>query len=136
MTIKERAAYIKGMMEGMNFTADSDEKKLISAIIDLVSDMADEIEDIHEDSAYVNDYVEELDEDLASLEEFVYDEDDDDLEDDDDEYDLCETECDCGSFIEISCENIKDGKLVCPDCGKEYDLEEICGSCEDCGGCH
>ena len=135
MTIKERAAYIKGMMEGMNFTADSDEKKLISAIIDLVSDMADEIEDIHEDSAYVNDYVEELDEDLASLEEFVYDEDDD-LEDDDDEYDLCETECDCGSFIEISCENIKDGKLVCPDCGKEYDLEEICGSCDDCEGCH
>ena len=85
MTIKERAAYIKGMMDGMSFAADSDEKKLISAIVDLLSDMAEEIEDIHEDSAYVNEYVEELDEDLASLEEYVYDEDDDEYEDDDED---------------------------------------------------
>ena len=32
MTIQERVSYIKGMMEGMNFEADTNEKKLILAI--------------------------------------------------------------------------------------------------------
>ncbi len=136
MTIQERVAYIKGMMEGMNFTPDTDEKKLIIAITELLEEMSSEIESIEEDATYINEYVEELDEDLGELEEYIYDEDEDDYDDDDEDYEeVCDLECDCGSFVEISTENIKDGKIVCPDCGKEYALEEICGECDGCCGC-
>ena len=111
MTIQERVAYIKGMMEGMNFTPDTDEKKLIIAITELLEEMSSEIESIEEDATYINEYVEELDEDLGELEEYIYDEDEDDYDDDDEDYEeVCDLECDCGSFVEISTENIKEGK--------------------------
>ena len=135
MTIQERVSYIKGMMEGMNFEADTNEKKLILAITELLEEMSNEIESIEEDADYLNEYIEELDEDLGDLEEYIYDEEDEDDDDDEDYEEVCDLECDCGSFVEISTENIKDGKIVCPDCGKEYTLEEVCGDCDCCCGC-
>lgn len=137
MTIKEKVSYLKGMMDGMNFEADTSEKKLIAAVVEVLDMLADELEATQEDCNYISDYVEELDEDLGDLEEFVYseaEEYDEEYDDDYDDDDLCEMECDCGSFVEISDENIKEGKIVCPDCGKSYDLSEICGNCDGCCG--
>ena len=40
MTISEKSAYLKGLMEGMNLNTESKEGKIISAIVDLLGDMA------------------------------------------------------------------------------------------------
>ena len=122
MTLTERAAYLQGLAEGLKLDETKAEGKLISELLGLVGDMAAELRDLRE-------YVEELDGDLGQVEEDLYDVDDE-------EYDeVCDLECDCGSFVEISTDNIKDGKIVCPDCGKEYTLEEVCGDCDGCCGC-
>ncbi|MEI3061783.1 MAG: CD1247 N-terminal domain-containing protein [Oscillospiraceae bacterium] len=45
MTVVEKAAYLKGLAEGLGVTPDSKEGKLWAALNDLLSDMAHEIED-------------------------------------------------------------------------------------------
>ena len=84
MTLNERASYIKGLADGVELDASTKEGKLIAALIELVSDMADEIAELDERIDTVHAYCEELDEDLGSVEEILLDEEDDDYDDEDD----------------------------------------------------
>ena len=84
MTLTEKASYLKGMADGMDLDQKSKEGKLIKALIDLVSDMAEELADMADDMDTLQDYVEELDEDLGNVESFLLGEDDED----DDEFDI------------------------------------------------
>ena len=87
MTISEKSAYIKGLADGLDYDKESAEGKLITALIDLVGEMAgaiDEIDssmdEIDSDLEELNDYIEEVDSDLGDVEEYLFgDEDDDDL---------------------------------------------------------
>ena len=49
MELKEKVAYIKGLMEGMKFDTESDQGKLITAIVGVLDDMAAEVSDMGED---------------------------------------------------------------------------------------
>ena len=40
MTISEKSAYLKGLMDGLSLNTETDEGKMISAIVDLLGDMA------------------------------------------------------------------------------------------------
>ena len=83
MNLNEKAAYIKGLADGLGIDESSKEGKLIRALIDLTADMADVIAEQAEEIDVLNDYIEEIDEDLGSVEEMLYD-----VEDEcDDEYD-------------------------------------------------
>ena len=88
MTLTEKAAYIKGMMEGMAFEPQTNEDKLLKAVVDLLDDMASDLSKLSEQVADVNEYVEELDDDLAQVES-VLEEDEDDYDDEDEEYETC-----------------------------------------------
>ena len=88
MTIVEQAAYLKGLTEGMGIVGpDSDDGKLWGALTTLLSDMAREIEDLQASHLDMADAVDELGEELAYLEELTLDldqpEDFDDLDEDD-----------------------------------------------------
>ena len=65
MTIKEKVAYIKGLMEGMNFDVSDNTGKLIKAITETLDVMAAEIEDITLDIDALNEYTDEIDHDLG-----------------------------------------------------------------------
>ena len=128
MNLTERAAYLKGLADGVELDANTKEGKLISALIELVSDMADEIAEMDEriDTAFA--YCEELDEDLGAVEEILLDEDCDcDCED----CDCDECDCDC------CCEDEDFFEVECPACGEEIcfdstvDPEEL--RCPACG---
>ena len=91
MTVVEKAAYLKGLTEGLGIAPDSKEGKLWNALNELLSDMAHEIEDLH---ACYDEHDEALDEvcdELNYLEELTCDldfpEDDDDYDDEDDIHD-------------------------------------------------
>ena len=131
MTLIEKAAYIKGLAEGLKLDKESAEGKLINALIDIVSDIAAAQNETDEDLEYLNDYIEEIDEDLGSLEEEFYDCCGDDCD--------CDCDCDCDDeSFEITCPNpecgetiVFDGEvdpedLVCPACG-----EKLVCECED-----
>ncbi len=135
MSVSEKVAYLRGLMEGLDMDEDKKETKLFNAIIEALDDVASELSDMDEDMEELADYIEELDEDLGDVEEFVYDLDDDcDCCCDDDDCDCCcdddciEVECPaCGETVCIGFDEINDdGEVDCPCCGAilEFEIEE------------
>lgn len=142
MTLTEKTAYIKGLMEGLDFKADTPEKKILAAVIDLLDDMAIAVSEAEEDIAYLNDYVEELDSDLGDVESDIYECDDDD----DCDCDCCDCDCDCddedyyeaicpkcGEVIYLDEDLLACDDILCPECGEKLicELDE----CDECEGC-
>lgn len=135
MTNTEKAAYIKGLAEGLELDESKKETKIIKAIIDLVDDLAFSIQELEEAHNDLADQVDEIDEDLAMVEDELYDEegdcegcdcDCDECFDDDD----CYYEVTCPSCNETICLNedmLEDGEIDCPSCGEklEFDLDDI-----------
>lgn len=153
MNLTEKAAYIKGLAEGLDIDKDSKEGKIIAALLDLTGEMAQEltavrkdIDEIDDDLDYLNDYVEELDDDLESVENFISGEDDEDEDEDDedeDEDDLFDDE-DCDGDCEgcHGCDGEEYYEIVCPSCGEtvcfdqELDPENlVCPACGEKFGC-
>ncbi len=140
MNITERAAYLKGLAEGLGVNDTTKEGKMISEMLTLIGDMADKIEALDRECAELREYVEELDEDLGQVEEDFYidDEDAEDDEDDDEEVDVDEGEyyeLVCPSCGETICfdDSLDTDELVCPACGEKVTDIEICdGNCEAC----
>ena len=129
----EKVAYLRGMLEGMKFDADSDMGKIVLKLIDIVDDLAHDLTDAEERADVMADYIDELDHDLGEVEEYVYGDDcdccdDDDCDcccDDDDDDDLYELECpNCGDKIYIT-EDMLNGSIECPNCNTKMDDIEV-----------
>ena len=139
MSIMEKVAYLKGLADGLGLDSESKEGKLISVIIDTLSDMAEEIADLSENALDIGDELDALSGDLSDVEEILFNGDDDDDDDflgfsygDDDEYGcgLCGRdylpdviECPaCSSDIELDDSILTDGSVVCA-CGEIVEFE-------------
>ena len=137
MTISEKAAYLKGMMDGMALNTDSNEGKMIAAIVDLLGDMGKRITDLEDTTIAISDELDEIEEDLDAIEDFIMDEEDYDDEDFDDDFDdeddedyeegfefgdedttIYEVECACGEVIDFDEETLEKGSITCPKCGE------------------
>ena len=94
MTISEKSAYLKGLMDGLKLDTETNEGKMIAAIVDLLGDMSKRMVDIEDTTIAISDELDEIEEDLDAIEDFIMDEDDEDdyesYEDDDDYYDPAE----------------------------------------------
>lgn len=136
MTVTEKVAYLKGLVEGLDFDKDDKETKVINAVLDVLEDLALAVSDLDDEMELVTEQLDAVDEDLADLEEIFYDECDDcDCDDDcdccgDDE--MYEVECPaCGEMIYFDEEIILDGEAECPNCGEVLEFDCEC-DCEDC----
>lgn len=145
MTLSEKSAYLKGLLDGLNLSNETAEGKMIAGIVDLLQDMTSTIADLEENALAVSDELDEIEEDLDAIEEFLMDEEDDeeyDEEDDDDyddfvddededfEYDedityevTCPT---CGEILQLDEETILKESTNCPKCNEllEFDFDE------------
>ena len=92
MTISEKSAYLKGLMDGLNLNTETNEGKMIAAIVDLLGDVTRRLHDVEETTIAISDELDEIEEDLDAIEEFLMDEDDED-EFDDEEDDECLGDC-------------------------------------------
>ena len=120
MELKEKVAFIKGLMEGMEFDVTTKEGKVLNAVVELLDQMADSVVQIDEDVDQLYDEVDALSEDLEDVESCVYgDEDDDEDEDDyDEEYEagLYEITCpNCGEVVCVDEDMLADENLACPN---------------------
>ena len=146
MTISEKAAYLKGLMDGLELDTEKAEGKMIASIVDLLGDMAKRMTDIEETTIAISDELDEIEEDLDAIEDYILDEEDeyDDYEDDfEDEYDdddfedesfeygdedsiIYEVKCPCGEVINFDEDTLEEGSMNCPNCGEllEFSIEE------------
>ena len=95
MTIPEKAAYLKGLMDGLELDTEKAEGKMISAMVELLGDMAKRLTDIEETTIAISDELDEIEEDLDAIEDYILDEEDEDEDEDFD--DLCD--CDFETFV-------------------------------------
>ena len=139
MTLSEKSAYLKGLMDGLNLSKETAEGKMIAGIVDLLQDMTSTIADLEENALAVSDELDEIEDDLDAIEEFLMDEEDeeddeDDYDyDDDDEYDFVD---DDDEDFEYDEEVIYD--VTCPTCGEVLHLDEetILGESTHCPKCN
>ena len=139
MGISEKVAYLKGLMEGMNLSADSNEGKLFRAIVDVLDEIALEVEDLTDEVMELGDGLDVISDDLSDVEDVLFDEDDfddyddededeDDEDDEDDEEECYATTCpECEEEIFFDDSVLEDGKVECPNCGAtlEFDPEDL-----------
>ena len=145
MGITEKAAYLKGLAEGHNLDTEKSEGKLISKMLELISEMSERIEILEGDNEQLFTYMEGMAEDLVNMENDFYGIDEDaedysDLNEDEDYEDYTdeeyyEVECPtCGEKICFT-EDIDLDNFACPACGNKIDDIELIDDCEDCAGC-
>ena len=135
MEITEKVAYLKGMAEGMELDPEKKEGKLLSAIIDVLDDIALEIEDLKDAQAELADGLDAVSDDLEDVEDLVYDDEDEYDEDDEYEYDDLDEDEECYATTCPTCEEtiyfdesvLEDGGVLCPNCGEklEFDISDL-----------
>ena len=149
--ISKEAAYLRGLVEGMNLSEKSEEGKLIERLVDVLSDAAEEIDALWARNDELEARLDEMDEEIYAAEmdiDDIYDEvenllDDSDVEyniedayfedDEDDEFldfmddedDLFEITCpECGEDVIVDFESLdEEHNIVCPNCNQEIELD-------------
>lgn len=142
MTVTERVAYIRGLVEGLGIDDSTKEGKVINAMVEVLDDIALTTADMEDELAELYAHVDAIDEDLGLLEDDFYEiEDEDDdcccCEDDDCDEDMYEVVCpSCGDSICLNESILDEGSIDCPNCGEklEFDLDGCdcdCGCCDE-----
>lgn len=119
MTLSEKSAYLKGLMDGLKLDQETNEGKMIAGIVDLLQDMASTVSDLEENAIAVSDELDEIEDDLDAIEEFLMEEDDDDDDYEDDDFGFAD---DDGEDFDYDEDVIYD--VTCPNCGEELHLDE------------
>ena len=139
MEILEKVAYMKGLAEGIGLDVKSKEGKLLKVMMDILDDVALELQDIRDEQADLEEGLDAVSEDLADVETCLYDlDEDEDEEDGDDDEEVYQTTCpNCEEEIFFDEDILAEGSVLCPNCGEEleFDLTDLsgCGGC--CGAC-
>ena len=145
MTITEKTAYLKGLLEGLKIDDSTDQGKLLSVIVETLNDIALAVSDLESDAAemaenveMLKDAIDDIDEEMEEMEETIDDicEVLEDCCDDDDECDCdCDDDCDCDeTFYQLSCPTcgeeicvdedvLEKGGMKCPACGEELEFD-------------
>ena len=145
MTIAEKSAYLKGLMDGLSLNTEADEGKMIAAIVDLLGDITKKVTDIEATTIAISDELDEIEEDLDAIEDYILEEEedeDDDFdwdEDEDEDYDeegfdfgdedttIYEVECACGNIINFDEDTLEEGSIICDNCGEtlEFTFDDV-----------
>ena len=108
MTLSEKSAYLKGLMEGMKLDTETNEGKLISEIISMLQDVAENVSDLEEVVDCISDELDCIEEDLDNIDDYLMDDDDEEdgfMDDDGEDFDY-----DDDTMYEVTC----------PKCGEVY----------------
>lgn len=121
--ITERVAYLKGYAEGVKIDDKTEEGKVIGRMIEVLSEMAEYIDELEESIMVNTDAIDDLEDDVDGL------------------YDLLDDECGCGCHDDTDLSEFGDEEfyqLVCPHCHQEvYFDDEMLGKDElICPNCH
>ncbi|MBQ3529467.1 MAG: hypothetical protein IJA47_03130 [Oscillospiraceae bacterium] len=142
MTISEKSAYIKGLMDGLNLDTEKAEGKLISALVELMGDVTKKLSDVEDTTIAISDELDEIEEDLDAIEDYILESEDDDYYDDEDDFDdfddddyedegfdygdedstIYEVKCACGNVIAFDEDTLEEGSIVCDECGETLEF--------------
>ena len=128
MTLTEKAAYLKGLKDGLGLDTAKAEGKLIEGILDMLEDVSLAIADLDDNAGAVSDELDMISEELDAIEEYLDDDDDeddyDDFDDEDDSEVYYEVKCPtCDEVITVDEDMLEQGVIECPNCGEELEFD-------------
>ncbi len=133
MKLSEKAAYIKGLIEGMELDPTDKQTKIWKLMSELLGEMAEEIGELEQCYDDLSDQMDGIGEDLAGVEDLVYDESFERFSFNKSGYGESDAEMayevtcpTCETTIALSEENLTGGSIKCPGCGEvlEFDYDE------------
>lgn len=130
MSLTERAAYLRGLADGLKLGEDpTEEGKVLLAVLDVLGDIAANVEANNESISSLADELDELDDVVSGMEEVLlgedaFNEDEDEEEEDDEEIIEYEMECpECGKPVVLDEETIEEGEIICPHCRQKLTID-------------
>ena len=132
MTLSEKSAYLKGLMEGMKLDTETNEGKLISEIISMLQDVAENVSDLEEVVDCISDELDCIEEDLDNIDDYLMDDDDEEdgfMDDDGEDFDydddtMYEVTCPkCGETTTVDEQTLLNESIHCPKCGELLEFE-------------
>ena len=146
MTTKEKAAYLRGLAEGYGLLGEDKSGRVLSAVLDILSELACDVEDLEDTVFDLAEEVDQLGESMDAMEDAFLDESDseeepvgcrhgccanweDDEGDEDEDGDedpatFYEVTCAaCGETITIDEDVLALGSIPCPKCGADMDFD-------------
>lgn len=143
MTITEKVAFLKGLIEGSELKLDKKEEKIFNMVVEILDEVAGAVTELDEDVSVLYDDVEDISDALDDIDDAIYHiaGDLDSREDDDDDDFMYEIQCEkCGEKLCIDEDTLLGDDIVCPSCGEpiEFEFDCDCDECEDdcCGHDH
>lgn len=124
-SLTSKVFYLTGFIDGIELDKTTKEGKAIEQILEVLKDIAGEVDELKENQIDIEDYLGEIDEDLAYVEDDLYETDEEEYEDSDLD-DFIELKCkDCGEVIYVDA-GIADEKeeIYCPSCHQLLKLDE------------
>lgn len=130
MNICEKVSYVKGLAEGMKLDGSTNEGKVLLAILDVLNDIAYQLEEMDADLNDMAEVVGDLEESVGDLEEDIYGDDEHDHHcgcgcEDEDMYEITCPKCE--NSIVMDFDVIASGEARCPNCGEllEFELDGL-----------
>lgn len=151
MTAAEKVAYLRGLADGLDVDKASKEGKLFLAALDVMDALVEELQELQDCTQDLSLSVDALREDLDDVEDWAFTEDDDEdgcsgdcdscpgcdgcfgdvdneegedtEENGEDDYAYEATCPNCNIDFAISEDAMALGKVCCPSCGEEFELE-------------
>lgn len=121
--LKEKAAYLRGLLEGADFVQDPKQKLVWEGLLDFCDGVARDMDEMEDSQSDFADYIEAIDEDLGTLEKYFYNQEDDE----EDEVVFTANDHDPKSVMELTCPQCKEEvyfeeepghyEVMCPECG-------------------
>jgi hypothetical protein len=74
MTTSEKVAYLKGLAEGLGINGESKEGKIFAVMMDILEDVALDIEDLEQNAWDLGEALDQVSDDLAEVEDGPKDE--------------------------------------------------------------
>ncbi len=128
MTTPEKVAYLKGLAEGYGIDPGEKEGKLLSAILDVLEDLALDQEDMADDIAELEEGLDAVSDDLEDVEEILFgdvDEDDTEVEDWDGKTVYYDVKCPaCGEIVTFEESDLEKGSIECPACHETLEFAQ------------
>ncbi|MBR6102825.1 MAG: hypothetical protein IKP95_10370 [Ruminococcus sp.] len=126
MELKNKVAYLKGLMDGMKIDENTNEGKLFKVIAEVLDEIAGSVEDLAVEVDEAVELIDAIDQDLGELEDDLYEDEDDDDDFDDEDFDEEQYECvcpTCGDTIMLNEALLADGSIDCPNCGEKLEFD-------------
>ena len=133
MTTSEKVAYLKGLTEGLGIDAETKEGKILSCIMDILEDLALDVQDLEDSQAVLEEGLDIVSDDLAEVEDALFEDDDEDEDEDDEDdeeldfpegtvfYDaICPK---CGETVTFDEGQLDVGFIECPECGARLEFD-------------